>query len=87
MHCKNWCSNSWENQTNRWKCGDHISTLFQGEMSSIEEGVEADGYQILNTIGVLPTSSFHQGEEKFEFICTLRGAIAPVCSDRFPKLE
>ncbi|MEG4015362.1 MULTISPECIES: hypothetical protein [unclassified Microcoleus] len=56
-------------------------------MSSIEEGVEADGYQILNTIGVLPTSSFHQGEEKFEFICTLRGAIAPVCSDRFPKLE
>ncbi|MEG4459104.1 hypothetical protein [Microcoleus sp. N9_A1] len=87
MHCKNWCSNSWENQTNRWKCGDRISTLFQGEMSSIEEGVEADGYQILNTIGVLPTSSFHQGEEKFEFICTLRGAIAPECPDGFPKLE
>ncbi|MBD1831697.1 hypothetical protein H6F61_03105 [Cyanobacteria bacterium FACHB-472] len=40
------------------ECGDHISTLFQGEMSSIEEGVEADGCQILNTIGVLPTSSF-----------------------------
>ncbi|MBD2057402.1 hypothetical protein H6F88_15470 [Oculatella sp. FACHB-28] len=65
---------------------DRISALFQGKVSSIEEGVEADGRQILNIVGVLPTSSF-QGEEKFEFICIPRGAIAPVCPDGFPKLE
>ncbi len=65
---------------------DLISALFQVEVSSIEEGVEADGCQILNIIGVLPTSSF-QAEEKSEFVCILRGAIAPLCSDGFPKLE
>jgi hypothetical protein len=65
---------------------DRISTLLHGGMSSIEEGVEADGCQILNIIGVSPTSSF-QGEEKSEFVCILRGAIAPVCSDGFPKLR
>jgi hypothetical protein len=65
---------------------DRISTLFQGKVFSIEAGVEADGCQILNIIGVLPTSSF-QAEEKSEFVCILRGAIAPVCPDGFPKLE
>ncbi|MBD1853333.1 hypothetical protein [Leptolyngbya sp. FACHB-711] len=34
-----------------------------GKVTGIEEGVEADGYQVLNIIGVLPTSSF-QAEEK-----------------------
>jgi hypothetical protein len=64
-----------------------IFVCFQNERTdSIAEGVEADDCQVLNIIGVLPTSSF-QAEEKLEFICILRGVIAPVCPDGFPKLE
>ena len=65
---------------------DRISALFQGKVSGIEEGVEADTCQILNIVGVLPTS-FFQAEEKSEFVCILRRARAPVCPDGFPKLE